>query len=62
MFNRVRKCLDDFETKFNKGELTKEEQKDMWFFYIDFAKAALIEIPEADKVAKIILIEHNLKT
>lgn len=62
MFEKMRKCLDDFEANFNKNdnEMTREDKDNMWYFYLDFAKAMLLEFPEREKVAKIILVEHGL--
>ena len=62
MFKKMRKCLDDFESNFNKSELTmtKEEESDMWYFYLNFAKAMLLECPDVEKVARIILVEKGL--
>jgi hypothetical protein len=60
MFDKMRKCLNDFEASFNKSELTKEEEADMCLFYLNFAKAMLLECPEVEKVAKNILVEKGL--
>lgn len=62
MFDKMRKCLDDFEASFKKNdnEMTKEERENMWYFYLDFARAMLIDFPEVEKVARIILVEKGL--
>lgn len=62
MFEKMRKCLDTFEENFQKNdkEMTKEDRENMWYFYLDFAKAMLIDFPEVEKVARIILVEKGL--
>lgn len=62
MFEKMRKCLDTFEENFQKNdkEMTKEDKENMWYFYFDFAKAMLIDFPEVEKVARIILVEKGL--
>lgn len=61
MFEKMRKCLDNFEEAVNKkGDLTKEEKDVIFYFYLDFAKAMLSECPEVTKVGRAIMIEHNL--
>lgn len=62
MFEKMRKCLDTFEENFQKNdkEMTKENRENMWYFYLDFAKAMLIDFPEVEKVARIILVEKGL--
>ena len=59
MFNRMRKCLDNFE-KFSCGYYTAEAKEYLSCFYLDLAKAMLLECPDADKVAKVILVEYGL--
>jgi len=60
MFNRMRKCLDDFETNVKKIVLTEEEADYIDYFYLNFAKAMLQECPEVSKVARVIVVEHGL--
>ena len=62
MFDKMRKCLDDFENTLKKDEakLTKEEEDSLIYFHLDFAKAMLSECPDVDKVGRIIVVEHGL--
>lgn len=63
MFERIRKCLDDFEnavSKFEKAEkLTEEEWIILDYFYLNMAKAMSLECPSVKKIAKIILLEKD---
>ena len=62
MFEKMRKCLNDFEETLKKDEtkLTKEEEDSLIYFYLDFAKAMLSECPEVDKVGRIIVVDKGL--
>ena len=60
MFNKMRKCLDDFETAAKSLEFSREYDEHMRCFYLDFAKAMLLECPDAEKVARVILVEYGL--
>lgn len=60
MFEKMRKCLDDFEEIAKKNELTRDEDESLIYFYINFAKAMLSECPDAHKVARVIMVEHGL--
>lgn len=60
MFEKMRKCLDNFEQVVEKNELTKDESEDIIYFYLNFAKAMLSECPDVDKVGRVIVIEHGL--
>ena len=60
MFDKMRKCLDDFEATVKKNELIKEEESNIRYFYLDFAKAMLSECIDVDKVARAILVEYGL--
>ena len=60
MFERMRKCLDNFEEIVKKNNLTRDEENALLYFYIDFAKAMLVECPDVDKVAKVISVEHGM--
>lgn len=59
MFKRMRKCLDDFE-KFAYGDFTREADEYVRCFYLDLAKAMLLECPDVEKVARVILVEYGL--
>lgn len=61
MFNRMRKCLDDFENAVKRGcSFTREEVDSMKYFYINFANAMLHECPDVEKVGRVIVVEHGL--
>lgn len=60
MFEKMRKCLDDFEETVKKNELTRDEDESLIYFYLNFAKAMLSECPDANKVARVIMVEHGL--
>ena len=60
MFDKMRKCLDDFEETIKKGVLTEEEEDYIAYFYLHFAKAMLSECPNVSKVGRVITIEHGL--
>ena len=62
MFEKMRKCLDDFENtlKKNENELTKEEEDNIIYFYLNFAKAMLSECPDVDMIGRIIVAKHGL--
>lgn len=60
MFDKMRKCLDNFEETVKKNELTKEDENNIHYFYLDFAKAMLSECIDVDKVARAILVEYGL--
>ncbi len=60
MFDKMRKCLDDFEETIKKNELTRDEDESLIYFYLNFAKAMLYECPDVDKIGRIIVVEHGL--
>ena len=62
MFEKMRKCMDDFEAAIrkNENELTKEEEDNLIYFHLNFAKAMLSECPEVDKVGRFIVVEKGL--
>ena len=60
MFEKMRKCLDDFEETVKENELTRDEEESLIYFYLNFAKAMLSECPDASKVARVIMVEHGL--
>lgn len=62
MFDKMRKCLDDFEAAFkkNENELTREERENIWYFHLHLAEAMLKECPEVDKVGRFIVVEKGL--
>ena len=60
MFEKMRKCLDEFEELAKKPTMTREEENELVYFYLNFAKAMLSECPDADKVGRVIVVEHGL--
>lgn len=62
MFDKMRKCLDDYEatTKKNDNEWTKEDEYNVIYFYLNFAKAMLFECPDVDKVGRVIVVDKGL--
>ena len=62
MFDKMRKCLDDFEAalKKNESELTREDEENLCYFHLRFAEAMLKECPEVDKVGRFIVVEKGL--
>lgn len=60
IFNKMRKCLDGFEAAVNSKEFTREYDECMRCFYLDLAKAMLLECPDVEKVARVILVEYGL--
>ena len=66
MFTKMRQCLNDFTITYCKligpiNEFTEEDQQKLNYFYLDFAKAMIQECPDADKIAKVIMIEMGGK-
>lgn len=63
-FKNIRKVLDDFENAVNKvdnGEsITREEEAAIWYSNLRLAEALLRDWSNAEKVAAIILSEHDL--
>lgn len=60
IFNKMRKCLDGFEAAVTSKEFTREDDECMRYFYLDLAKAMLLECPDVEKVARVILTEYGL--
>lgn len=66
MFDKMRKCLDDFEKTIKKGfvaltrEDAREDEDSIKYFYLNFANAMLHECPDVDKVGRVIVVEHGL--
>lgn len=60
MFEKMRKFLDDFENVVKRDVITKDEEEDIVFFYLNFAKAMLSECPDVHKIARVIMVEHGL--
>lgn len=63
-FKNIRKVLDDFENVVKKEEngekLTREDEATIWYSNFRLAEALLRDWSNADKVAALILSEHNL--
>lgn len=60
MFEKMRKCLDEFEELVKKDTFTREEGNKLDYFYLNFAKAMLSECPDADKIGRVIVVEKGL--
>ena len=62
MFDKMRKCLDDFENviKDDIAEFTTQGKDIIDYFYLNFANAMLHECPYVDKVGRVIVVEHGL--
>lgn len=62
MFDKMRKCLDDFENIVKNRDvvLTRTEEDIMKYFYLNFANAMLHECPDVEKVGRVIVVEHGL--
>lgn len=62
MFDKMRKCMNDFETALNKSdnEQTREDKENIWYFYLHFAEAMLEDCPEVDKVGRVIVVDRGL--
>ena len=62
MFEKMRKCLDDFEAALRKNEkeLTREDDDNLRYFHLRLAEAMLKECPEVDKVGRFIVVEKGL--
>ena len=62
MFDKMRKCLDDFENIVkNRGVvLTRAAEDNLKYFYLNFANAMLHECPDVEKVGRVIVVEHGL--
>ena len=63
-FKNIRKVLDDFENAVKKEEngekLTREDEAAIWYSNFRLAEALVRDWSNADKVAALILFEHNL--
>lgn len=62
MFEKIRKCLDDFENMAykNEGELTREDKDTYEYFNLRFAEAIMSECWRSENIAMIILSEKCL--
>lgn len=63
-FKNIRKVLDDFENVdkklTNRESITREEEAAVWYSNLRLAEALLRDWHSAEKVAAIILSEHEL--
>lgn len=63
-FENIRKVLDDFENtiiKLDSGEpTTREDEATIWYSNLRLAEALLRDWSNPDKLAALILTEHNL--
>lgn len=65
MFNRIRKCLDEFENHFlNECNETDKIKTQNVFDYFDLhlAEALMSDLSNSDRVAKIILASKGLSS
>lgn len=60
MFEKMRKCLDEFEEAIKNNVTTEEDVDKVEYFELNFAKAMLSECPNVDKVGRIIVVEKGL--